>query len=620
MLTYDNLARRCDFNLRLRFIGLKTRIFRIQQFKYVFYCMDVPVDFTVLQKTFDREIRFVTLHVDLVKTLPSEYEEELTAILFEQPVDDFKACAITRADMEEYILTRYRDFDVRKIVPSEGGIDFHVDIYVGPKISEEKKEQLKNELIQADFGTSQIEIHTTGEEKVPRKKLDTEYRAFHLVTPEDSLLSAGEADMWYHNLNAVYEGRMTRKDMSFLRPGLSKCFVNASLFKTVNLRNLLLIYDTVYLSLPIAEQMDDFLDNQAITREELVQLVERGNVVLMLPNDELRYEQPLIRDAYTNMPDGVIGRRGMNLMLISQLVEMKDRYLARYPFAYEVATDIYRLGQKQNCQEYLKMADLIAWPIRAVAESFSSFQICGPNSIGSFGINKPIYEFLKKNDQGNAIEFEFLTKAEAAHISMALDATYFPFHEKNSYGIYSDEKETSFMGSMLRTFWYDPEQMSGIKSIWEENEREQNMLNLFSAEENVSVLQTTDLADRFHTQEDFRQILQGLSSMDEKSRKKQLFEYNNLLAELRKQDLRKGSVIQMALGCTGFFPLSKTLSAILTLVGLFGSAKDMMSVRQQQNMVLERLAKEMGLDNPKQAAKDVNLLDNISPVAHLSID
>lgn len=93
-------------------------------------------------------------------------------------------------------------------------------------------------------------------------------------------------------------------------------------FPVINLRSLLLLYDTVYLALPIENFWMSF-GNAGHEKKELVQLVSMGKVVLLLGNDETRYDRQVILDAYKESPDSVIGRRAMNAMMIAQLVEMK---------------------------------------------------------------------------------------------------------------------------------------------------------------------------------------------------------------------------------------------------------------------------------------------------------
>lgn len=57
MLTNDNNVRRNDLSLRLKYIGIKTRIFKIAPFKYVILCSNIPDDFEKIKTYFDRSIR-----------------------------------------------------------------------------------------------------------------------------------------------------------------------------------------------------------------------------------------------------------------------------------------------------------------------------------------------------------------------------------------------------------------------------------------------------------------------------------------------------------------------------------------------------------------------------------
>ena len=50
---------------------------------------------------------------------------------------------------------------LEKFVPSEGGINFHMDIYVGSDVSDKQIARLQKELTEVDFGTDQIQVLRT---------------------------------------------------------------------------------------------------------------------------------------------------------------------------------------------------------------------------------------------------------------------------------------------------------------------------------------------------------------------------------------------------------------------------------------------------------------------------
>ena len=570
MLTNDNNVRRNDLSLRLKYIGIKTRIFKIAPFKYVILCSNIPDDFEKIKTYFDRSIRYVTLQISLSDQVPEHYIEELFPIDMEHPVDDFRATARTRDEIEEYIYGRYHDFDIRKIVPSEGGINFHMDIYVGSDVSDKQIARLQKELTEVDFGTDQIQVLRTTDPPEDKTKLNPQDSVMWLNTNKSYPFTVAETDFWYDNIEAIYDGSVKRKDLSFCRDGELKCFVNASVFPVINLRSLLLLYDTVYLALPIENFLDEFLEMQGMKKKELVQLVSMGKVVLLLGNDETRYDRQVILDAYKESPDSVIGRRAMNAMMIAQLVEMKNQYSS-------------------------------------------------PMAVSNFGINQLAYNFFREHDQKSAIEFEFISKAESAHLAMALDATYFPFRAENDNKIYTDEAETSMMEGMMKVYWYAPEQVKRMQSIWNTNYTERNMLEFFDTKENIDILRTANMADKYQTPLRFRAILENLEKMEETDRRQKIREYNNILAEASERTSKSTSIVDFMLGTTGFLNFGSYLNTILNLLGLLKGVPDMMpgATERKDLQKFRSIAKELGTDNPEKTGEEVYLLDRISPVANL---
>ena len=131
----------------------------------------------------------------------------------EHPVDDFRATARTRAEIEEYIYGRYHDFDIRKIVPSEGGINFHMDIYVGSDVSDKQIARLQKELTEVDFGTDQIQVLRTTEPPEDKTKLNPQDSVMWLNTNKSYPFTVAETDFWYDNIEVIYDGSAKRKDV-----------------------------------------------------------------------------------------------------------------------------------------------------------------------------------------------------------------------------------------------------------------------------------------------------------------------------------------------------------------------------------------------------------------------
>ena len=120
-----------------------------------------------------------------------------------------------------------------------------MDIYVGSDVSDKQIARLQKELTEVDFGTDQIQVLRTTDPPEDKTKLNPQDSVMWLNTNKSYPFTVAETDFWYDNIEAIYDGSVKRKDLSFCRDGELKCFVNASVFPVINLRSLLLLYDTV---------------------------------------------------------------------------------------------------------------------------------------------------------------------------------------------------------------------------------------------------------------------------------------------------------------------------------------------------------------------------------------
>lgn len=622
MLNSDTAARRNELAFRLRFWGVQTRLFRVAPYQYQIVCENLAEPFDQVQKIFDREIREIGLHISLVQELPELWEEELDRISLDNPVDEFGYAVVTMRDLEEYIASRYMDMDVRAVCSNRGGLDFAIRILVGTGTTEQERERMRRELLLAGLGTDDIKVETT-EQLHKETRPTSEDLVMRLYTTGKIPLLKDEADFWYENIEAVYQGNFTRKQMDFARMDTSKCLVDASVFPVMNLRSLLLLYDTVYLEVPIEHYLEIFLEQQGISRSELIELVTMGKLVFLLPNAEQRYDRQLILDAYREMPQSVIGRRRINTLLTAHLVELRNRCLQRFPELYECACELKQFGIQKDHKGFRFMGEFLSWPILAPAQCFQIFQNYSPMQISNFGINQVLLSVFKDQEHFSEIEFELLMKALSPHLAGALQATYFPFQTKpqsaGQSAVYTDASESRMMGDLLRVFWYDYQQISDVARLLDANEQEQNAVKLISAKDHISILHTAKMADSFDTPAQFKRILTNLSQCSGEKRKQMIRQYNDLLLEAAECNDRTGFWTDMALGAASFFPMAAPFAWILNG---FGLAKTTMGqsgflTKRKRIHTLEKLAEQKGLEHAREVAEDVYFLDKISPVAHL---
>lgn len=76
----------------------------------------------------------------------------------------------------------------------------------------------------------------------------------HLSLHKELPFTIAEAGFWFERAEEIYTGKTTRNDLPFYRGDSLKCFLDFSVFDNIDLRNVLLQYDTVYIALPIEER------------------------------------------------------------------------------------------------------------------------------------------------------------------------------------------------------------------------------------------------------------------------------------------------------------------------------------------------------------------------------
>lgn len=634
MLKQEGTVQRNDLNLRIEIIGLETEIYQIDTYKFVIYCANYNGDFAELSKHFNDSIRQMGTNVVLADHRPAEFLHRVDTIPLSDVVNGFKATCVTIGDLDNFIRSKFYEIDVSRITIPKEGIGFEIMIEVSKETEESQMEMMRGYLLNADLGTDKITIkyvnddhNKQSEANIPKintenqriKQFENSFKVMHLSLHKELPFTIAEADFWFERAEDIYTGKATRKDLPFYRGNSIKCFLDFSVFDNIDLRNVLLLYDTVYIALPIEEHLDRFLEQQGITSKELIDLVDMGKVVLFLPNLETRYDKKLLLEVYNRNPAAIVGRRGINTLLAAYLAETKNQYEKRLSGIYNIASNIYMEGEKQKKSSVKNIARLIAWPITAVADSFRYLNQSSPMAMSNFGINNVIYDNIIKNDDQDKILFEFTVNSLSTHIAAALKATYFPFQQHGEDGLkYSDAGVSNILGDFLKLYWYDADNIQNIKDF--QLQGNEDFLTLFECKHNISISKVASLADEYNTQDGFKDILSRLGKMDEKQRKFKIKEYNDLLFEVNKiQGNTHGGLFKFMLGSTSFLPLNCQTSFILALIGMIKDQADFSTQMKKatEMKTIEKCIKDHGMNSEKQSIEDIYLLDKISSVAIL---
>ena len=236
-------------------------------------------------------------------------------------------------------------------------------------------------------------------------------------------------NFWLENVNDIYEGKITKKDFSFFNPNVSSCYLDMTIGLDENFRNNILLYDTIYCSLPLKDYHDKVFKGQSIDEKQFLQLVEKGVIKILMTQSELRQDISLIEKAYECNPNSIIGRRKISAFCISNFVEnannyilAKDEYKTLIPEVSKTLSEILKLPPEN-------ITKMLMWPVYAMRNSFNAFFSSGTKGMGGIGVSSFIADSLKKTVNKD-LRLELTMSEENVQIANALNATYFPSHSK----------------------------------------------------------------------------------------------------------------------------------------------------------------------------------------------
>ncbi len=249
------------------------------------------------------------------------------------------------------------------------------------------------------------------------------------LRPKAPAFVRADEDYWFGNLDAIYAGKLTVEGMPGIGEGDTRCFLDATIGDHINFRQLLAYYDTIYLSTPLMEGHDAFLKSQALTNDDLLQLVGTGRLRILLTQPEERLNIPFLEAAGERSPDVIIGRRTAAAMIAADLVQTADRYSLNNPDHFAAIGQLAKmLAEKAELPAALVLRQMM-WPIEARRDTVAALFNGGPKGMISSGLAQNIADVINKKT-GKDVGFDLAMLSEKVHIAHAINATAFPMRQE----------------------------------------------------------------------------------------------------------------------------------------------------------------------------------------------
>jgi len=254
--------------------------------------------------------------------------------------------------------------------------------------------------------------------------------------------------LWFDNIDDIFAGTFRKDDLYFFQRDNYACYLDYTDAEHIDIRNLLLLYRTIYLTPPYEKDIRNWLANQRITENEYLELVSKGRIKVILTQPEFRYQMGFFRDMYNIAPDSVITRRAIAALQQIDIVEMSDNYVIKDPA-------IFREVKKFSDAAGLKLGfdptayyEMLTWPVKARRDSFDFLNQKGGFGTAAYGVNNFVNKFIQQRT-GKDYNFEFTITSANIHLAHALNATYYPYKSTHSF---SDAFYTHMMGIYLNMF------------------------------------------------------------------------------------------------------------------------------------------------------------------------
>ena len=604
-ILYDSgTVRRVDSRLKAELYGLTTLIYKIEEHHYAIQILNYLEYYDIILELFEDKFRPVGERITLLKEKPNSYLCEIEAL--PNVAYNHEGIFLNDRMFKDILLSKFINVEFVEI----GSYHKNGEIICKIKVKKDLSEPEKNRIVEFIMGMHLPYTMIEVSESLEAERIPINVDVMSACTDKTKKYALRDSELWFDNVKEIYEGTFTKEDLFFFDKNKTKCYLDFEIGDNVNIRNNVLLYDKVFISPPLAEKMNLFLQKQNLKIKDLEDLVERGKLVFLLPNTEERYDNKIISRMYDVNPNAVVSKRGINAMLATYFCELEKKYLSVWGSEQDFIENLYKEAYFSNNKLDLQIAKMITWPMTAKSKSFELLSTHGPLKIPSIGANVLFDDF---SDMSSDMSFELTVNSNAIHIASALQGTYYPFSiEHNSGGLYSDMPIASMLGSILNMYQYGSyEDRALIKDYHEKMKTQRKAITFLNADEYVSLKNILDYSERNKTTRLLPDILMRLAQMTDDECENKISEINNLIAECGKEKFGIGNVLEYVISGAGMIPVVGIPITMGTI------AKQMLrDTEKVKKMVSVRKFQKLG-GLSKDAAEDVYLMDRISRVAKL---
>ncbi|MFM9940219.1 MAG: hypothetical protein ACKVP7_12075 [Hyphomicrobiaceae bacterium] len=376
----------------------------------------------LIAEEFDNSIRPVTVPVTLSNSVPQHYSREIPSIKNSDVSKGFEGYSFTSFDITNYLASRCPSLPVMLGVSNENH----------PRMSLRFPRELtatEMALVQKTISELMpgwpydIVVAAGSQDRAPALPNDAlQITAAKLRAAAPAFVARDEEYFW-SNIDAIFEGRHQVRDHASISGIGMSCYVDASVFPNVDLRQLLLLYDTILLCPPISDGLKSpFWDSQVLTKADLLLLIDAGRLRLILRQPEERTDLRWLEEVYERSPKAIIGRLSAAALLATDLVTTANEYTFSAAEHRQAVTTLARSLASELGVPERETLDLLLWPIGARLQSPQPLLDKGLMCQLSLGIGQVLATQINR-ETGKDVLLEAIATADGVHVSHVLSST-----------------------------------------------------------------------------------------------------------------------------------------------------------------------------------------------------
>lgn len=601
-------VRRDDLILRAKYPSLVTRIFEISYEKFVIFVENPFIPKEELSNEFNYSIRMIVSPVTLTFEIPSDYIYEIKPIADDEIAKNFAGIGITTNQLYNLLASKFSALKKIEIDEVKNGV---VKIHLSQILDEQYKNLIKDFLETMSEGFIKFRPIFDLVDDSSRLILTCENSTLTILpsSVNKTKIEYEERDeeFWFDHIDGIYQGTIT-KDHILGMPSLgNSCYINQLFPNCINIRNGLLLFDRIFMDLPVNESIDEVCRTQQIKKSEAVDLCRKGRLAFITTQPYDRIDSNFLNELFKINPYSVFSRRALSALIIADLVKINKETLFSNELLHLLKKDVLdSLNLPFVTTE--KIYDFLTWPKHALRQSLNLFLTESPARISNIGINRCV-ELPSEVPKSADFNFEFTMHAPFIHIASALDAYYFPSGDKN----YNPKLQVSLMYNILNLFKCSS--LEGLnRYISKFSMQKRPSIELLEVNSYPSIREIETYSREFCSPQNFNTLFTYLDALSESERSEKILKYNDSLSEFQIKNSKDRRALSL-----GFSFLSS-----LVPIPFFGFIIDLLkyggnAVLEKNNKIQKMIYGMRNTINPGKPmdSQAIRFLSQINPVARL---